>query len=115
MEENICHPWCRSGVDLGNLFLGHKGQDEFFRNARLKNGWHVVQVGIGYRKYDYPTNSYRYSPFPHSENSAEANMLETHVGTDWPYVRVGWWHDAFSSVGYWPRIVIEGPKGVPHF
>ncbi len=109
LDGNVCHPWCRAGVDLGNLLFGHKGEDVFFRSATLKNGWRVAQVGLGH------LNGSSFAIGIRTDNSADANMLETRVGTNSPYLRVGWWHDAFSSVAYWPRIVIEGPKGVPHF
>lgn len=108
VSTNICHPACSYGVDLGNLLFGHKGEDVFFSNVRLKNGWRVAQVGLGH----VSGQSFSYGIW--KENSADARMMETRVGTDSPYVKVGWWHDAFSSVAYWPRIVIEGPKGVPH-
>jgi hypothetical protein len=42
-------------------------------------------------------------------------MIETQVGTGCLYVRVGWWYDAAGWGAYWPRLVIEEPKGVPNF
>jgi len=66
-------------------------------------------------KYDYQTNSYRWSPLLNIANNAGASMIQTHFGTAWLYVRVGWWYPTAGWVAYWPRIVIEEPKGVPNF
>jgi hypothetical protein len=44
--------------------FGAKGLDEFFKNARLKNGWHVAQVGIGSMRWEPQTHSYHWFPSP---------------------------------------------------
>jgi hypothetical protein len=109
VSTNVCHPGCAYGFDIGLLFFGHRGSDSYFRNVTLKNGWTVAMVTLVH------ANGQRFDSGVWTENSADASLVESHAGTSSPYVKVGWWHDAFSSVAYWPRIVIQGPKGVPHF
>ena len=109
VSTNVCHPGCAYGFDIGLLFFGHKGSDSYFRNVTLKNGWTVAMVTLVH------VNGQRIDSGPWTERGADASIVEAHAGTSSPYVRVGWWHDAFSSVAYWPKIVIQGPKGVPHF
>lgn len=88
--------------DSLNPFWGFKGNDRFFVNTRLKNGW-VMENGfviIGNMRH------------------AGAYVQETKVNTDWPYLDVRWWVDGCLPVcpsynNYRFRVVIRGPKGVP--
>jgi hypothetical protein len=109
--SNVCHPACAWGFNLEYLMFGQRGEDRFFTNARLLNGWRVEGVGLKHRD---GSGSLRAGIWV--EGSADATMLENRVGTDSPFLRVGWWRDAGgSSLAYWPFIQIRGPKGTPHF
>lgn len=86
----------------GNPFWGTRGNDEFFPNTRLQNGWVLEDV------YLYQTNL----------ASGGSYIADKKVGTDWPYFNVRWWVDgsfghAESMSDYLYQIVIRGPKGVP--
>lgn len=109
--SNVCHPSCAWGFNLEYLLFGQRGQDVFFPDTQLRNGWRVEGVGLRHR-----------DPYGHLkvgiqvQGNADAAMLESRVGTDSPFLRVGWWRDAGDSqVNYWPFIQIRGPKGTPHF
>ena len=85
-----------------NWFWTPQGNDQFFVNTRLANGWTVVQP---------PTVI-----FPNAQYTAGgAYIWESRVGTDSPYVNVRYWVNAgFSNnLGYATSILIQGPKGVP--
>ena len=79
-------------------FFGAKGNDEFFRTSKLRNGWIVAAVDVK------PSYIYGVSGAYDSGNR---------VGTDSPYVNVRWWRNWFSSVAYVFSVTIVGPKGVP--
>jgi hypothetical protein len=85
------------GVGGGNLF-GSKGNDEFYLNTKLSNGWFVNSVDV--------RQTYRYG------TSGAYNWADR-VGTDSPYVNVRWWSDPFSAVAYTFAVTITGPRGVP--
>jgi hypothetical protein len=107
VDGNICHPACSMGASM-DLFFGHRGDDHFFRNRTLKNGWKVYQVYLAHVQGGDDLQG------PGIAQSADANITEARVGTDSPYVSVHWWQDAFGFVDYVPRVIIAGPKGVPH-
>ena len=106
-DRNVCHPYCASGPNL-QLVVGAKGDDEFFRGKSLLNGWTVKSVSLGYVDPQGRLMSVW------TQNRAAAQIAEQHVGTDKLYVKVHWWYDAFGAVAYVPRVVIQGPKGVPY-
>jgi hypothetical protein len=111
VSSNVCHPACAWGFNLEYLMFGQRGEDQFFRNARLRNGWRVEGVGLRHRD---PYGALKAGV--QIEGSADVSMLENRVGSDSPFLRVGWWRDAGGSfVAYWPFIQIRGPKGTPHF
>jgi hypothetical protein len=95
------------GVTL-QLLIGNRGDDSFFANTTLRNGWKVSSVYLGH------LSGTSMEQLIWTEGSASAYITEARVGTTSPYVAVHWWHDAFSSLSYVPQVVIEGPKGVPH-
>jgi IPT/TIG domain-containing protein len=85
-----------------NWFWTPQGNDQFFVNTRLQNGWMVVQPPIVY--------------LPNPQYSAGgAYLADSRVGSDSPYVNVRYWVNAgFSNnLGYATSVLIQGPKGVP--
>jgi hypothetical protein len=85
----------------GNLFWSPHGNDEIYRNTRLKNGWIVSQTPLVYLPTAYAT-------------SGGAYLVEFHTGTDWPHLNVGFWlrNGIYEVQQYAISIVIQGPKGV---
>ncbi len=79
-------------------FFGANGNDEFFRAAKLRNGWVVASIDVR-PSYIYGTSG--------------AYNWADRVGTDSPYVNVRWWRNWFSSIAYRFSVMIVGPKGVP--
>lgn len=106
-DRNVCHPACSYGPSP-QLVVGAKGEDEFFRGKGLLNGWTVKSVSPGYVT---PTGQLGKVWI---QNRAEASVVQHYVGTNNLYVKVHWWYDAFGGVAYVPRVVIQGPKGVPY-
>ena len=107
LAGNVCHPACAMGASL-DLLMGHRGDDSFFRTMTLKNGWKVYQVYLVHVQGNDDLQG------PWIDGSADASITEARVGTNSPFVRVHWWHDAFGFIAYLPHIVIAGPKGVPY-
>jgi hypothetical protein len=83
-------------------FWGPKGNDQFFLNTRLKNGWTVVQAPSVFLPHNYAT-------------AGGAYLDGSYVGTDWPYVNVRFWVNggSVSFLDYAISVLIQGPKGVP--
>ncbi len=94
-------------VSMVLALVGGSGDDEFFLSKRLINGWHM------YRAYLVGPGG---SDAPGIQNWADASVVESDLrpGTDSPYVKVHWWFNPSSAVVYQPKVVIEGPKGMPH-
>jgi len=89
---------CRDGsLD----FWGHKGDDIFYGTTTLKNGWIVHEVNAG--------------PFDVNGFSAGAYPVDSRVGTIYPYAKVHWWMDSFTSFNYAVVIIIKGPKGTTYY
>jgi len=85
-----------------NPFVGYKGNDEFFTNARLANDWVLDEVFLT------PTFFKRGGAF----------IQEKKLGTNWPYFNVRFWVDGcFGDTASYSKYVylvsIRGPKGVP--
>ncbi len=85
-------------------FWGHKGNDYFFNNTRLRNGWVLENASVAI----------------YSQQCGNAYVQETRVNTDWPYLDVRWWIEGCNTgdilggdVGYGVLVTIKGPKGVP--
>lgn len=83
-----------------NMFWNPSGDDQFFTNTLLKNGWKVYapptlyaveQLGLGGGAY----------------------LVSTRVGTSSPYADIHWWVDVGlgNFFGYGLVIPIEGPQG----
>ena len=85
------------------LFWGPKGNDQIYLNTRLKNGWIVSQTPTVFVSHAYYANQ------------GDAYLIESHVGTDRPHVKVGFWMGSGISVTYNYSIsmLIQGPKGMP--
>jgi len=85
------------------LFWGPKGNDQIYLNTRLKNGWIVTQT---------PTVFVSDASYA---NQGGAYVIESHVGTDRPHVKVAFWMGSGISVTYNYSIsmLIQGPKGAP--
>jgi hypothetical protein len=82
-------------------YLGFKGDDEFFKNTQLKNGWTVQTVFFeGHGDGIYA--------------SGNASLLEHRTGTASLYAKVHWWYEPTGYATYRLGYVIEGPKGVPY-
>jgi hypothetical protein len=79
-------------------FFGAKGNDEFFLNTKLINGWIASSVDV--------RQTYRFG-------TSGAYDWAYRAGTDSPYINVRWWRNPFSSVAYTFGVMIIGPKGVP--
>ncbi len=80
-----------SGFHRAGMFEGHKDDDEYFLNRKLRNGWVVDSINFA---------------------SGDARLDESRVGTDSPYVKVHWWCDApWQNVSYTVMIFVKGPKG----
>lgn len=84
-----------------NPFIGYKGNDEFFTNARLANDWVLDEVFLT------PTFFKR----------GGAYFQEKKLGTNWPYFNVRFWVDGCfgdteSFANYIFLVSIRGPKGV---
>jgi hypothetical protein len=79
-------------------FFGHRGDDLFYPRLVLKNGWVVHSVAGGVDDLMYPGHSGGY-------------IVESRVGTPYPYVKFHWWMEAFT----WPEenviVIVKGPKG----
>jgi hypothetical protein len=85
-----------------NWFWSPQGNDQFYVNSRLTNGWTVVQpptVWLSEAMYQ----------------AGGAYLADSHVGTDSPYVNARFWVNAGSMQMLFYRIsvLIQGPKGVP--
>lgn len=86
-------------------FYTPRGEDRFFINTRLKNGWKVYGTPLVYSAHSFNTGGGAY-------------LTKSFVGTDGPYVDVRWWINIgafcfFSEFGYAVTIPIEGPLGTP--
>ena len=92
------------------LFWGPTGNDQIFLDTRLKNGWLVSQTPSVF--------------LPNSDHTdGGAYLAESHVGTDWPHIRVAFWmSNLWGNISkggrpvfldYAISIMIQGPKGVP--
>jgi hypothetical protein len=94
----------RVGRSNGDCFSGSTGNDRFFSNTRLQNGWRVLAA---------PTVQYTRSYWM----GGDAFLADSRVGTDWPYVDVKWSVNigpyCYSAMSYSFVIPIEGPLNTP--
>ena len=80
-----------NGYHHASMFVGFRGDDEYFLNRKLRNGWVVDSIDFA---------------------QGGARLEESRVGTDSPYVKVHWWCDApWQSTTYTVKIFVKGPKG----
>ena len=86
---------------------GERGDDQFFPNFRLVNGWKMVRA--------YLTGRNANTPVKHTGNKADATIVESHPGSDWPYVKVHFYGEGYSTLEYQLTIVIAGPRGSEAF
>jgi hypothetical protein len=112
----VCHPACSYGFNLEYLTFGNSKDDEYYRNTTLRNGWVVESAHLAH--VDWPLVDGRYTPVevigPSGTANANSYITDSRPGTSSPYVKVHWWYDAGNSTGYALRVIIRGPKGVPH-
>lgn len=98
--------WFVSVAQAG--LFGYKGNDQFYMNKRLKNGWVVTSVGA-YVMWNSGENP-GVAGFSPNRN---VYVADSRIGTDSPYVNVRVWEQPFVSTNYTVGVVIKGPKGVP--
>lgn len=85
---------------VGGFMMGHKNDDEWFRGVRLRNGWVVDRV-------EFHKNN--------TQDESDAYVVESHEGTDNPYVKVHWWDTpSHDSVSYQLLVWIRGTRDVPY-
>jgi hypothetical protein len=92
-------------------WLGYRGNDLFFMNKRLQNGWQVTKAEVVFLN--------RFEPDDHvwcafTGQSSGAYVAESRVGTNSPYLNVRVWLEPYCTIRYAPRVWIQGPKGVPY-
>ncbi len=87
-----------------DCFSGHTGNDQFYLNTHLKNGWKVYGAPIMQNAYIFG-------------GGGGAVPVGFRIMTDSPYVNIVWWVNvgAFctSGYGYTVSLPIEGPLGLP--
>jgi len=114
----VDHPASSYGVNLEYLMFGNSKNDEYYRNTTLRNGWVVDSAYLAHVDWQLPMVNGRLTPVevvgPSGTANANSYIIDSRPGTASPYVKVHWWYDAGNSTGYALRVVIRGPKGVPH-
>jgi hypothetical protein len=99
--------------------LGGRGDDEFFKQTHLKNGWVVDSYYLTHFEYRDNKNELGSQVInlwdPLGATEGAVNVVEFSPGTDSPYLKVHWWANAWNAVQYAPHVIIKGPKGVPWF
>lgn len=83
-------------------WFGYKGNDFFYKNKQLKNGWKVVNAEVLVQSSWCA---------PHAANAYVNNIG---IGTNLPSLDVRVWLTSECNVRYTPAIWIRGPKGVPY-
>jgi len=90
----------------GGIFWGFAGNDKFYLNSQLRNGWVVSSARLG-------------SVYSARPGYSGAYLVDSRVGTTSPYVEVRWWVDAAVGIGgtnemsYSVRIEAKRPKNLP--
>ena len=90
----------------GAMFWGFAGNDKFYLNSQLRNGWVVSSARLGGV----------YSARP---GYSGAYLVDARPGTTSPYVEVRWWVDAAAGIGgsndmsYSIRVEVKRPKNLP--
>lgn len=101
-------------------FLGASGNDEFFKNLKLKNGW--VADSYYLTRYELTNGPAGWSEYPGIgvsngipgiTSGATADVIEFQPGGVSPYVKVHWSAGAFDRIVYSVHVIIKGPKGLP--
>ena len=100
-------------------WLGYKGNDVFFPNKRLLNGWKVAKTEILFNDPCFGNygcqNHVSCGPYPYPGTlTGNAYVAESRIGTNQPYLNVRVWLDPYCSIRYIPTVWIQGPKGVAH-
>jgi hypothetical protein len=93
------------------LMFGHKGNDYYLENYRLKNGWVLDSVDFW---SDFGNNWWLSIGGSASNPLGGAYIVEAAYGTDTPFVKVHWWNLGYCNVMYDMTIYIRGPSGVPY-
>ncbi|MBI1424766.1 MAG: hypothetical protein GC149_15075 [Gammaproteobacteria bacterium] len=96
---------------VADWFFGNREDDEFYLQARLKNGWKVISAKV--------TSPWSVSGWYRDCSASNVAIAEFRPDTDSPYVKVHWWTDAWMMGGCGVRyrilITIRGPLGLPAF
>ncbi len=80
-----------NGYHYAGWLLGHSGDDLYFLNRKLRNGWVVESIDF---------------------TQENARLVESRIGTDSPYMKIHWWCDApLKTATYTVKIYVRGPKG----
>jgi hypothetical protein len=93
------------------LMFGHKGDDFFLENYRLKNGWVLDSVVFWKDPVNWSNGSHAIAGS--LNQPAGASIVEAAYGTDAPAVKIHWWNNGYGGVYYTVGIIIRGPWGVP--
>jgi hypothetical protein len=100
----IGQPYDVIGRWNNNWISGGSGDDQFYRNTLLQNGWTVESTPIA-----YPNNP--------NQSAGGISMVLGRVGTNSPYTDVFLWVDtewvASGLFDYSIEIPIRGPRGLP--
>lgn len=116
-DLSVPHGWFRVGSGAWKVFssradwLGYRGNDRFFLNKKLKNGWKVTKANIDYMNRHTPDDHVWCLTLAQSGNAYVAN---SRVGTDSPYIDIRVWLDPYCAISYSLDIWIQGPRGVPY-
>ena len=92
---HVFHGW----NSFWDAFAGQKNDDVLMPTSRLQNGW--------------TTEWSRVFPQTSQGNSGDAYATDSRPGSDMPFTRVHWWHDAWIELNYQYIVQIRGPRGMP--
>ena len=93
-------------VHSAAMFWGFTGNDKFYLNAQLRNGWVVTGASL-------------LGPYLARPGHGGAYLVDARPGTTSPYVEVRWWLDAAVGIGgsnelsYRISVAVQRPKNLP--
>jgi hypothetical protein len=92
--------------------FGDKGYDRFFWLKRLKYPWTVYSVDV---QLEFASNYFTYWDAGSDPSSAPAgaDVQASSIGSNSPYFEIHTWSLPLTDLGYWPHVMIIGPRGVP--
>ena len=96
--------YVKHGYPVASSLLGADGDDIFWEDFRLKNGWVVDSIDIEV-----------VTPPVYDSVGHEVRIEDEKIGTDRPYLKTRWWFEAPGEcLGYTVQIWIKGIRGVPY-